>query len=200
MFDVLESLETPSGSSFSLELRCKLFNKISADLVHLPVEKLGRLSVKFECWTPNRSIRFDMLTEYFQYVMTSLILNLEFKYPFIFSFYGKRLVETNYTNLIRSTTEWATPLEGEFVPDKNDILGRCLTKLQFFILYEYNTINIMMECDTNPYRSKMCRESMITGNFEFIRKSLKNSGFCLRVPASPHFTDRYECALDPGEL
>lgn len=169
-----------------LIMKCQLFNKISGDLKHLPVSYLSRLHLTFECWTPNLRIYLETLKEYLQYALTSLMINLEYKYPFVFSFYGKRFVEVNYQSLVRSTTDLMTPLHGDETPDKNVVLRHCLEKLQSFILYEYNTLNIMMECDTNSYRLKMCRESLATGNYEYYRKSLKNSVFCLLVPACAH--------------
>ncbi|SGZ52637.1 CIC11C00000001335 [Sungouiella intermedia] len=170
--------------SIFLQLRCNLFNKISDDFAYLSVNELSHLAVTFRCWTPNPRIHCDTLMDYFQYTFTSLIVNLEYKFPLVFSVYGKRLVKVNYSNLVRSTLELATPLDGSSTPDHNMVLSQVLRKLQSFILYEYNTLNIMMECDTNKYRSKMCKESMTTGKCDFALKSLKNSAFCLRVPAS----------------
>lgn len=189
MFDVSNLVPTHNSSNTSticLGLKCNLFGKISSDFTHIPIEYLSQLYVTFECWTPNARIHFATLTEYFQYTFTSLMLNLEYKYPFVFSFYGKRFFKINYSSLIRSTREFAVPLDSVITPDHNDIVQRCLRKLQSFILYEYNTLNIMIECDTNSYRRKMCRESVATGNLDYANKSLKNSGFSLRVPASAH--------------
>lgn len=200
MFEVSETFETatqaechlPTTSltapTISLLLKCSLFNRISDDFAHLNVDQLSHLQATFQCWTPNARIHCDTLSDYFQYSFTSLMMNLEYKFPFVFSVYGKRLVKVNYRSLVGSTTELATPLDGSSTPDQNVILRHVLDKLQSFILYEYNTLNIMMECDTNKYRYKMCKQSMAT-KCDFTLKSLKNSSFCVRVPASHPPTD-----------
>lgn len=200
MFEVSETSETairpecpvstasPTAPSISLLLKCNLFNRISDDFAHLDVEQLSHLRVTFHCWTPNPRIHCDTLFDYFQYTFTSLMVNLEYKFPFVFSVYGKRLVKVNYRSLVGSTTELATPLDNSSTPDQNVILRHVLDKLQSFILYEYNTLNIMMECDINKYRHKMCKQSMAT-KCDFTLKSLKNSSFCVRVPASHPPTD-----------
>lgn len=178
-----------NASTVNVVLKCTLFNRISSDFALLPIDQLSHLDVNFHCWTPNPRIHCDTLFDYFQYTFTSLMVNLEYKYPFVFSVYGKRLVKVNYHNLVASSTELATPLDRSSSPDQNDIVRHVLNKLQSFILYEYNTLNIMLECNTNKYRHKMCKQSMTTGNCDFFLKSLKNSGFCLRVPGSHPLID-----------
>lgn len=178
-----ESTAESTSATTSLVLKCKLFNSISHDFTHLPVAYLKLLVMNFECWTPNPRIHIETLTEYLQYSITSLLLNLEYKYPFVFSFYGKRFVEVNYHTLVRSTTDLLTPFQGGDIPDKNAILSHCLAKLQWHVLFEFNTLNVMLECDRNSYRQKMCRESFAAKSIEYERKLLKNSVYSLVVPA-----------------
>lgn len=105
MYDVEED---PSSSTVYFLLRCNLFSRISGDFTHIAVGSMKHLDVTFECWTPNERIRFDTVTHYLQYTFTSLILNLEYKYPFVFSVFGKRLVRINYSTLVRTGIEFAT--------------------------------------------------------------------------------------------
>lgn len=175
--DILEK----SDGDLRLTLRCELFHPILPDLAHAEnVRFLQLLAIKYEYWSPHQAIYFEDIFDTLQYLLTSLMMNLEFKFPFIFSYYGKQLVNINYKSLIRNSTLLATPLDNTSVPDHNEILAAVLLKLQLAILYEFNTLNIMKECESRPWQAKLCHKSTsVTGNLES-RKSIKLKGVDLR--------------------
>lgn len=144
-----------------LILRCGLFHPIIPDLTHAKnVRFLQLLTVKYDFWTTRSTIYFQEFYDTFQYLLTSMMMCLEFKYPFVFSYYGKQLVKVNYKNLIRNATLLATPLDNACVPDHSEILTAVLGKLQRAILYEFNTLNVMKECDLHRWQALLCRKNI----------------------------------------
>lgn len=167
-------------STLGIALVCKLFNSLHTDLARLLVDQLEHVHAVFEYWTPSSRVYLRSFLGHFQYLLTSLVVNLEYKYPFVFSFYGKQLVQLNYKNLIRTLTELATPLDNASQPDHSEILNRAFCKLHVHILTEYNTLNVMKECDTLAYRLKQCRNYKTSSRD---KRSIKNKAYCLRVLA-----------------
>ncbi|OBA19617.1 hypothetical protein METBIDRAFT_19740, partial [Metschnikowia bicuspidata var. bicuspidata NRRL YB-4993] len=152
MFSPIEISEVLYKESIDCDLklllRCDIFYPILPDLAHADnVRFLQHLAIKFEYWSLHRTVYFEDLFDTLQYLLTSLMMNLEFKFPLVFSYYGKQLVKINYKNLKRNATLLATPLDNAYAPDHNAILGAVLRKLQGVILYEFNTLNVMKECE-----------------------------------------------------
>ncbi|KAM9920526.1 hypothetical protein OXX80_012421 [Metschnikowia pulcherrima] len=164
-----------------LILRCDLIHPILPDLAHTKnVRFLQSLAIRFENWSPHSAVYFEDIFDNFQYLLTSLMLNLEFKYPLVFSYYGKQFVKVNYKSLIKNTTLFATPLDNKSIPDHNIILSAVLRRLQRAILFEFNTLNVMKECDIRPWQASSCRQHQIARVGPDSKKSIKHKGFDLR--------------------
>lgn len=188
-------------ATLSIDLKCNLFDAILPDVANLAVERLEKVHVTLEYWTPASQCYFESVHRHFQYLLVSLVLKLEYDYPFVFSFYGKHLVQVNYRNLACIHSELATsvkllkladgpqhepgkpfiqadlflsmdksPLsadassavatsEPSVRPNANCTLLSVFLKLQKHILYEFNTLNVMKECDSSSHRRSQCKKS-----------------------------------------
>lgn len=165
--------------SCEVGLRCQVFDSISTELSsETDVGYFQELSIEFQVSTPSFRIHFNFIMENLQYALSSLILNLEFKFPFVFSYYGRHLVQLNYQNLTttlsalrRTNCQESTTkiLEVKLEPpepkkespemkEEEPVPIIALKKLKRAILTEYNTLNVMKECDLNHHRSKLCRQ------------------------------------------
>lgn len=107
------------------------------------------------------------------------MLNLEYKFPFVFSVYGRRLFQINYTPLVQVFTAF------EDSPDLskgNMIIEKVMYKLYNLMMSEFNTIAIMLECISNQYRRLQCKKHIIDiAGHEDSDRSIKNSSFSYRV-------------------
>lgn len=199
MFTVVPGREK---ASLSIDLMCSLFGAILPDVANLPVERMEKLQVTLEYWTSASQCYFESVYRHFQYLLVSLIFKLEYDYPFVFSFYGKHLVQINYRNLVQVHKELAAPLSAKLlvpsesknppnlpeqvsansvksysvvreepVSTSNSVCAplTVFLKLQKHILHEFNTLNVMKECDSNSHRRKQCKNSWIkskSGSFK----------------------------------
>lgn len=175
--------ESPALANFEklFVLKCDLFNPILADMKHVKgLKYLSEVTLAFEYWSTESSITAQDLFEKLQYLMTSFLLNAEFKYPFVFSYFGRRFFRINYATLLRTVAVFSTPLDNLLEPDRRNVLALVLRKLHGAILYEFNTLNVMKECDLRPYRAAACRKYMaMLKKSELI--SIKSTAYDLRV-------------------
>lgn len=177
--------ENDDDIGFKLTLKCNLFKKIETDLKKLEkVERFQLLILNFNYNTDREDLTLKDFVECFQYLLISLFLNLEFRYPFVFSFYGRRLFQNNYPWLIKQIDLLFTEAETNTVlqKNKNKILRENLRRIQEKILSEYNTLNIMKECDLSYSRRQSCQcyKSKHLGNVDYqVNNSIKNMIFHL---------------------
>lgn len=85
------------------------------------------------------------------YLFGSLFINLEFKLPFVFSFYGRKLFKTNYNWIVRNLGELSKTFPSYPSPtkDTNVMFAQSLQTLQLKIRAEYNTLSVMKDCDAS---------------------------------------------------
>lgn len=168
-------------SSLQVNLRCQVFDSIVPDLPQNDnVGFLRTLSIDFEITSPKSTIHFLQILQNLQYCLSSLVLNLEFRYPFVFSYYGRQLIRLNYKCLTRTMAILNVALEGEET-DVSQVMMRALAKLQNAILTEFNTLNVMKECDYSSHRIKLCREYLEKLVTDDTRRSIKCKAYCVKV-------------------
>lgn len=170
---------TPHG----VLLQCSLFHPMLPDLKYIDVDYLNRLDVSFDLWTPRTRVYFDDVATLVDYLLCSVMLNLEYRFPFCFSYYGKQLVHVNYRHMLKNHTWFATPLDNSAQPNRNDMLRLVLRKLTAGILSEYNTLNIMKECDLHQHRRALCRTYVEGRARDGERRSIKAKAVSLRILA-----------------
>lgn len=165
-----------------VDLRCRVFDSILSDLeLDQTVGYIRNLALDFTMTSPKIALHLQSLIDNLQYSLSSLFLNLEFKYPFVFSYYGRQLIQLNYKALTRSMAMLATSLEDSEVSELMSVVPIALGKLQRAILTEFNTLNVMKECDFNYHRSKLCRQFENLNIADDSRRSIKSKGFKLLV-------------------
>lgn len=161
---------TSYSSHVDVLIGCKLMDIIGSDLTHLPVGKIERIDISVQLFTLCKTITFDCFSEMFSYLFTTLMLNLEYSYPFAFSHYGRNLLHANYAAMVRTYSLILTSYETNEAPDQNDILLKVLTRLKAVILHEFNTLNVMMECDvTKSARRSIAKSARGNGKNSFTK-------------------------------
>ena len=164
MFSVVDTRK-PRLATIELALMCKLVNALLPQLSHVLVEHLERLNIIIEYWTPATNCYMDRMNRHFQYLLASLALHLEYSYPFVFSFYGKHLVRLNIENLLRVHSYLsALGCAEEKGPPLAEMV---LLRLQRSILHEFNSLNIMKECDFSSHRLRQCKDSWLKHDFTY---------------------------------
>lgn len=106
----------------------------------------------------NTVIPLDDIIHTFNYSFSSLILNLEFKFPFVFSFYGRQLFKLSYKWIKHNISETQNNQQ-----EINNALYNHILGLESLMLQEYNTINIMKERTFHPSTVRKLKLNPING-------------------------------------
>lgn len=162
-----------------VEMQCQIFNAITADLTSATFNRMDSVDVKFGYFTSEILLSTEKLITALLRSVRSLLVNLEFRYPFVFSFYGRHLLYTNYNWLIKDIHELqrgsvTSPSASVLEQDANVIFVLTLSSMQKRILHEFNTLNIMKECDLSARRRTSCRKQMEKGDDDLPSASIKN--------------------------
>lgn len=154
-------IDNDENTGFKLNLKCQVIPQLQNDLSK--IESLGRfclLILNFNYNTPESKLSLPKLLESLHYLLASLILNLEYKFPLVFSVHGRKLLQNNYPWMITNINEvLSLQLENEtsvYEKNRNLVLMKLISDLQKKTLNEFNTINIMKECDASSSRRKSC--------------------------------------------
>lgn len=181
------------GTSFQICLSCGVTGPIINEILKLKsvfpgdINLLELVTLNFHYNTHLPTLLLPNLVEALNYLVGSLILNLEFKFPLVFSFYGRCLFKTNYNWLIRNIDELlaaSPPNEVQVSRDKNSVFLRTLKNIQLKILSEYNTLSLMRECDNSSSRIDACRRyrrRLSTGPHSILNTSVKAMVYDLQV-------------------
>lgn len=125
LWGLLEYCVEPVSLEQLVELVLTLENGLYADVSRLPrVATVDALSLSFDVWTPHE-LYYSAIVDYLQYTLTSLVVNLEFRFPFVFSCYGRRIVKINYNTLTLYLRETSG---GSLGGDSRDEAGKELGK------------------------------------------------------------------------
>lgn len=142
-----------------IELACEIFSHVRNDLKQMEnIQYFHLLIINYNFSCSGTKLELKQYLSLLEYLLISLLLNIELKYPLIFSFYGRHLFQRNYSMIVKTIEELSNPkIEGpKFECNRNQILSNNMRKLQRKILYEYNTLNILKECNDSSSRRKSC--------------------------------------------
>lgn len=132
--EMTKSEDTNTSTQNSFNLRCRIFGAIAGDLRDVPLLHLRLVIVNICFYSADN---FDV-NSLLRYLGSSLMLHLEYKYPYVFSVYGRHFFHLNYPWLTRMIRRLG-------VKDVARALEVNLVKLERRILSEFNTLNIMVE-------------------------------------------------------
>lgn len=149
-----------------LHLRCPWTTSIVSDFARTGVQKVYKIQARFEHYG-SKKVHIDDLFARLQYMLASLFLNLEFKYPFVCSSYARRFAIINYRQLV----EVNHILAGE--TDADTLHRLLIKKLTAAALAEFNLLNIMKECDQSLSRRATLRRNKL--NFNTTNEASENS-------------------------
>ena len=119
-------------------LVCKIFNPISNQFTTLNGEKLiavdrvnilEKITVDIEYLTQDFELSIEELVQDFNNLFTSWIINIEYKYPMVFSFYGRHFFLLNYSTLSKTISEVFGPVVLEALEKLELILKNELQEL-----------------------------------------------------------------------
>lgn len=157
--DMLVSLSSDYNESIMEELKSE-----GNDIGYCRDNYSHNYSTNYSHNTVLPHIDLDDIIHTFNYSFSSLILNLEFKFPFVFSFYGRHLFKLNYKWIKHNISETQSNQEEINKALYNNILG-----LETLMLQEYNTINIMKERTFHPSTVRKFKLNPVYG-----KTSIKN--------------------------
>lgn len=142
-----------------IELTCGIFSHVRNDLRQVEnIQYFHLLIINHNFTCSEAKLGLKQYLSLLEYLLISLLLNIELKYPLVFSFYGRQLFQRNYNMILKTIEELSNPIiDGpKFECNRNQILSDNIRKLQRKILYEYNTLNILKECNDSSSRRKSC--------------------------------------------
>lgn len=154
-------------TSFLLDLECNVSTPIINDLLDMKsafpnsINLLSLVDLDFHYNTFQPKLQLADIVEALNYLLGSLFINLEFKFPFVFSFYGRKLFKTNYNWLVRNLDEMLCQSPVSFpsvIHNKNEAFLQSMKSMQLKALAEYNTLNIMKECDMSGSKLDACKK------------------------------------------
>lgn len=156
---------------------------------------LRQLKVDISFNTKSTSLGIDRLRYSFDYLMVTLFLNLEYKMPFIFSFYGRQLFRNNYrwgSRNINLMMQCQQDNHEELSEHKTSLCKahlQTLSTLELKMVSEYNTLRIMQECSESKTRFNSCKKSrlrLMNGDTEpykpnlSVKSTVYDLSFCYR--------------------
>lgn len=170
---IIDNKDEKNNHSFRIEFACKIFNPINNDFLQTinetsielcndkKINVLKNMNLKFEYLTNFNEIKFIEIIEDFNYLFCSWLINIEYIFPFIFSFYGRQFFKINYPWTIKCVKEiFDEPVALDLNENRNikkqKVLLNCLLKIQNIVLEEYNTLNIFKEIDQSTQKRKNC--------------------------------------------
>lgn len=125
------------------------------------INLLSLVDLDFHYNTFQPKLQLADIIEALNYLLGSLFINLEFKFPFVFSFYGRKLFKTNYNWLVRNLDEMLCSSPANLpsvIHNKNEAFLQSMKSIQLKALAEYNTLNIMKECDMSGSKLDACKK------------------------------------------
>ncbi|ODV78117.1 uncharacterized protein CANTADRAFT_23221 [Suhomyces tanzawaensis NRRL Y-17324] len=146
-----------------LNLGCRIFTPLLDELIPATndpgtaqVRTLQRFSISLHYYTDSQELHLDGLLQAFEYLLRSWAVNMEYKFPLIFSYYGRQFFRLNYNCICKTIDELFDPQVDTKNPkanaDKYTTLIHCLLKLQRNVMTEFNILNVLKELDQSSSR------------------------------------------------
>lgn len=181
-----------------VNLNCNIFNPIKNQLTkNENTSMYESLIVNFKYLTTAAKLDITQFLETLNYLLVSVFINLEYEFPFVFSYYGRKLFKTNYNWIARSIDEVTdfkishsskTSLSSfnkhKEILSKDELALKIILDLQQKALCEFNTINIWKECDLSKMKIDTCKrlkkKKEELGNSSTENSSIKSMVFNFR--------------------
>ncbi|CCE78792.1 Piso0_000821 [Millerozyma farinosa CBS 7064] len=193
----------PGNSTFVLKLSCQAVTPAIGDFLTIrssypdDVNFLQQMTWNFHYSKNDRQVELHSLVSTMNFMLCSLLIDLEMKFPFIFSFYARKLFQLNYKMFSQNITELHSvfPYSDEtgLLESEKSHLGRpkayylskLLNTFQTKVRNCYTTLEIIHQCNTTSSRLQSCKR---------YRKKLEDRN---AQPAAPVHSMSYNlCLLD----
>ncbi|EGW30527.1 uncharacterized protein SPAPADRAFT_157677 [Spathaspora passalidarum NRRL Y-27907] len=130
-YETTTNVSTENKTSFKLDLKCQIFNTGQ----YQSLSKLKEVSITLHWLTQENICNIQDLTESFNYLLNSWILEVEDKYPFVFSVVGREYVKINM--------HWYLKTRSEVLGDSEPDIEKVLQILKSHIKEKYQTIVLL---------------------------------------------------------
>lgn len=181
----------PDNYSFVLKLACQAVAPAIGDFSTIrslhpdDVNFLQQMTWNFHYSKNDTQIELQSLVSTMNLTLCSLLIDLELKFPFIFSFYARKLFQLNYKMFSQNITElysvFPSSNEASLRDSEKTHLGRpksyylskLLSTFQTKVRNCYTTLEIIRQCNTTSSRFQSCKR---------YRKKLEDINAHISVP------------------
>lgn len=165
----------PDNYTFVLKLVCHAVTPTIGDFLTIKsqhpdeVNFLQQMTWNFHYNKNNTQVELQSLVSTMNIALCSLLINLELKFPFIFSFYARKLFQLNYKMFSQNITELHNVFPSSNESDLKDAekshlkrpkiyyLSKLLKTFQTKVRNCYSTLEIIQQCNTTSSRLQSCK-------------------------------------------
>ncbi len=147
---VPQLLNLNDSYSFEMKLRCKVFDAVFAEIMCLNtsegkvVRLMDSIVVEFNYYHKGDNVVLENMVQALEHGFVSLTLSLEPRFPYVLSYYGRRLFSSSYGAMKRDILEVLQENEGTGrSAHYNSMLTLALQRLHNKVNTDYNTVNVM---------------------------------------------------------
>lgn len=181
----------PDNYTFVLKLACQAVTPAIGDFLTIrslhpdDVNFLQQMTWNFYYSKNDARVELQSLVSSMNLMLCSLLIDLESKFPFIFSFYARKLFQLNYKMFSQNITELHTVFpssnetnlrnaeEDHLERPKTYYLAKLLNTFQAKVRNCYTTLEIIRQCNTTSSRLQSCKR---------YKRKLENGNAQLSVP------------------
>lgn len=142
------------NESYTIELKmdCRIFDSYFSEIMLLGTEnvkQMDKIIIDFRYFTPGSTLNLVEMVEAIEYSITSTVVKLELRYPFVFSYYGRRLFSESFQWMKRDINELLLGCQGEYEVTHDMLVLKDLWKLHSKIQSGYNSLDVMQAISSN---------------------------------------------------
>lgn len=147
---VPQLLNLNDSYSFEMKLRCKVFEAVCAEIMSLNtsegkvVRLMDSIVVEFNYYHKGDNLILESMVQALEHGFVSLALNLEPRFPYVLSYYGRLLFSSSYATMKSDILEVLLGNEGTGrSAHYNSMVTLALQRLHNKVNTDYNTVNVM---------------------------------------------------------
>lgn len=142
------------NESYAIELKmnCNLFGPYFSDLESLGsdnVKHMDKIIIEFKYFIPGSTLKLVEMVNAIEYSLLSVVLRLETIYPFVFSFYCRKLFGESFDWMKRDTSELLLGCNGECEKTYTELIVLDLWNIHMKCQTEFNTLSLMQAISNN---------------------------------------------------
>ncbi|CAH2354550.1 hypothetical protein CLIB1423_17S01684 [[Candida] railenensis] len=127
-------------------MNCRIFDSYYSEIMSLGTEnvkQMDKIIIDFKYFIPGSTLNLVEMVEAIEYSISSIIVKLELQYPFVFSYYGRRLFSESFPWMKRDINELLLGCQGNYELTHDMLVLKDLWKLHCKIQSGYNSLDVM---------------------------------------------------------